>query len=97
MLIVTYIRHAICYISFHVAVNFNGEIYQKNSSVKLCMSPDPLPGLRCPWTALMTSVPQTPLLDHIILCLRSAQDQDAEGVEGSEGKGNGGDSSVLEA
>ena len=93
MLIVTYIRHAICYISFHVAVNFNvrftKKILQWNSACpqipyRAALSLDRTHDFRT----------QTPLLDHIILCLRSVHDQDAEGVEE---KGNGDDSSALEA
>ena len=57
------------------------------------LSPDSLPGLCCTWTPLLTSIPK-PLLDDIILGLRSGHDQDAEGVEG---KGNGDDSGALEA
>jgi len=83
--IVTLARNVTRYISCYLFSKFNTEIY-KNSSASYSVL-RPLPGLR-PWTHWGLPYSKPHETAPLILGLRSAHDQKAEGIERKE-NGNG--------
>ena len=76
-------HNTICYFSFHLPSKFNTEIYENSSTPDFVLRA--LSGFR-PWTHWGLAYSKPRETAPLILGLRSAHDQNAEGVERMENR-----------